>query len=66
MTTLCTVTVTDAGQDTKAIEVFRVARALHLAADKIRKHGGAITSGTILDDGGVSLGTWSLTGSAPS
>lgn len=66
MTTLCTVTITDATQPTKAIEVMRVHRALTLAADKIRKHGGAVTSGGIIDDGGVSLGTWTLTGTAPS
>ena len=64
MTTLCTVTITDGTNDTKAQEVQRVKRALTLAADKICKHGGSITSGGIMDDGGVSLGTWSLTGTA--
>jgi hypothetical protein len=64
MTTLCTVTVTDGANDTKAQEVQRVKRSLTLAADKISKHGGSVTSGGILDDGGVSLGTWTLTGTA--
>ena len=63
---LCTVTVSDAGQATKAIEVARVARALTLAAQQIRRDGGATTSGNIIDDGAVVIGSWVLTGSAPS
>ena len=66
MTTLATVLVTDATQPTKAIEVQRVARALEIAAQNIRSKGGATTSANILDDGGVVIGSWTLTGTAPS
>lgn len=66
MTTLATILVTDATQPTKAIEVQRVARALDLAAHAIRAAGGAVTSGSIIDSGGVAIGSWTLTGTAPS
>jgi hypothetical protein len=66
MTTLATILVTDATQPTKAIEVARVARALEIAAQAIRAAGGAVTSANIIDSGGVTIGSWTLTGTAPS
>jgi hypothetical protein len=39
-------------------EVALIHRALELAALDIRAHGGAKTSGNILDTGAVVLGTW--------
>jgi hypothetical protein len=61
---LFTLTVTDATQDTKAIEVARVQRALSIAAQDVRSAGGAKTSGNIIDHGGVQIGSWTLTGTA--
>jgi hypothetical protein len=61
---LFTLTVTDASQDTKAKEVQRIARALQVAAIEVRSAGGALTSGNILDDGAVVIGSWTYTGSA--
>jgi hypothetical protein len=61
---LFSLTVLDATQDTKAIEVMRVARALDLAAQSVRAAGGALTSANIVDTGGVTIGSWTLTGTA--
>jgi hypothetical protein len=43
MANIFTLTVTDATQETKAIEVARVARALSIASQDVRSNGGAKT-----------------------
>jgi hypothetical protein len=43
-----------------------IVRALDLAESAIRGPGGAVTSGNIIGDGGVLLGTWSYTPQASS
>jgi hypothetical protein len=65
---LAVVTVNNASPalDRKAQEVQVVARALELAAHAIRKAGGATTSGNIIADGGVTVGTWTYTAQASS
>ena len=52
--------------DKQAGEVALIARALDLAANDIRRNGGAKTSGNIIGDGGVTLGTWTYTAQAAS
>jgi hypothetical protein len=52
--------------DKQAQEVALIARALDLAAHDIRRNGGAKTSGNILGDGAVVLGTWTYTAQAAS
>ena len=52
--------------DKQAQEVALIARALDLAANDIRRNGGAKTSGNILGDGAVVLGTWTYTAQAAS
>ena len=64
MANIFTLTVTDNGKDTKQAEVQQVSRALDLALHDVRSRGGGATSGTMYDDKGVVLGTWSYTGSA--
>ena len=64
MANIFTLTVTDTTKETKSAEVQQVARALSIAAHDVRSKGGAATSGNIVDDGGVVIGSWSFTGSA--
>jgi hypothetical protein len=52
--------------DKQAQEVAVISRALELAAQDIRSHGGAKTSGNIMDTGAVLLGTWTYTPQASS
>jgi hypothetical protein len=52
--------------DKQASEVALIARALTLAAQDIRSSGGAKTSGNILTDGAVVLGSWSYVAQATS
>jgi hypothetical protein len=47
-------------------EVALIHRALELASIDIRAHGGAKTSGNIIDAGAVVLGTWTYTAQASS
>ena len=47
--------------DKQGQEVALIARALALAAGDIRRNGGAKTSGNIINDGGVTIGTWTYT-----
>jgi hypothetical protein len=65
---LAVVTVNNASPalDKKAQEVQVVARALELAAQSIRMAGGAATSGNIIADGGVTIGSWTYTAQASS
>lgn len=65
---LLTLTVNNASpvMATKAQEVALIARALDLAAQNIRGPGGAVTSGNIMNDGQVLLGTWTYTAQASS
>jgi hypothetical protein len=51
--------------DKRAGEVQVVQRALDIAANQIRRAGGASASGT-MTDGGVTLGTWTYTAVASS
>jgi hypothetical protein len=51
--------------DKRAQEVQIVHRALDLAANDIRRNGGAKASGT-MTDGGVTIGTWTYTAQAAS
>lgn len=64
MSNIFSLTVTDTTKETKQAEVQQVARALSIAAHDVRAAGGAATSGTIFDDRGTSIGSWSFTGSA--
>ncbi len=64
MASIFSLTVVDNTKDTKAAEVQQVARALRIAETQVRSKGGAVTAGTITDDAGVVLGSWSFTGSA--
>lgn len=52
--------------DKQTQEVALIARALDLAANDIRRNGGAKTSGNIIADGGVVLGAWTYTAQAAS
>lgn len=61
-----TITVNVPTSEKKTHEVAWIARALALAAHDIRSGGGAKTSGSMIDTGGVSIGTWSYTGGAGS
>ena len=60
MTTLMTVTVTAPTNPltTRAQELALVARALELAALDARSHGGARTSGNIVDTGATVIGSY--------
>ena len=64
MTVSCSITLSFANQDRRHQEVALVARALSLAAEDIRRNGGAKSSGNITDGAFGSLGTWSYTGGA--
>jgi hypothetical protein len=44
--------------DKKFQEVRFIARALDLAENAISAPGGAVTSGNLINDGGVVIGTW--------
>ncbi|MBA2402735.1 MAG: hypothetical protein H0V72_29375 [Bradyrhizobium sp.] len=52
--------------DKKAQEVVAVARAVALASQAIASAGGAVTSGNIVDDGAVVVGSWTFTPQAAS
>jgi hypothetical protein len=52
--------------DKRHQELQVIDRALHLAAQAARSAGGAVTSGNIVDVGGVTLGTWTYTPAASS
>jgi hypothetical protein len=60
-----TVSLTIPTSDTKAQEVYWIARTLALAAEQIRSAGGAVTSGTV-KDGSATLATWSYSAGASS
>jgi hypothetical protein len=61
--TLAVITVSSPSpaMTTRAQEVQFVARALDLSKAAIRSAGGAVTSGTVIDSGGVTLATWTYT-----
>jgi hypothetical protein len=63
---LCVVTVNNLSPalDKKFQEVQVIARALALAAQAISGPGGQVSSGNIIGDGGVTLGTWTYTAQA--
>jgi hypothetical protein len=65
---LLTLTVNNASpaMDKKFQEVALIQRALNIAEQNIRAPGGSQTSGNILGDGGVLLGTWTYTPQASS
>lgn len=65
---LAVITVNNASPalDKKFQEVALIQRALDLAESAIRGPGGAVTSGNILGDGGVLLGSWTYTPQASS
>ena len=65
---LCVVTVNNLSPalDKKFQEVQVIARALALAAQAISGPGGQVTSGNIIGDGGVTLGTFTYTPQAQS
>ena len=52
--------------DKKYSEVALIARALGIAAQVLQSNGGLVTSGNILGDGAVVLGTWTYTPQASS
>lgn len=52
--------------DKRAQEVCVVQRALDIAESQIRTAGGAAASGTMIDAGGITLGTWTYTAVASS
>ena len=52
--------------DKKFQEVRFIVRALDLAEQAISAPGGTVTSGNIINDGGVVIGTWSYTPQAAS
>jgi hypothetical protein len=52
--------------DKKFQEVADIARALNLAAQDIGSHGGANTTGNIIDTGGQVVGSWIYTPQATS
>jgi hypothetical protein len=52
--------------DKKTQEVAVIARALGIAAQLVQSQGGLVTSGNILVDGGVNIGTWTYTPQASS
>jgi hypothetical protein len=52
--------------DKKFQEVVDIARALTLAAQDIGSHGGANTTGNIIDTGGQVVGSWTYTPQASS
>ena len=60
MTTLATITVNapTSTLSTRAQELALVARALELAALDVRSHGGAKTSGNIVDTGATVIGSY--------
>lgn len=63
MATLLTVTITapTPALTTRAQELALVGRALELAALDVRSHGGAKTSGNIIDTGATVVGTYVYT-----
>jgi hypothetical protein len=65
---LAVITVNNASPalDKKFQEVALIQRALDIAEQNIRAPGGAVTSGNILGDGGVLLGSWVYTPQASS
>jgi hypothetical protein len=60
---LCVITVNNPSPvlDRRHQETALIQRALDLAESAIRGPGGAVTSGNILGDGGVVLGSWTYT-----
>lgn len=50
--------------DKKSSEAAFIARALQIAATNIQGAGGLQTSGNIIADGGVNVGSWTLTNQA--
>jgi hypothetical protein len=65
---LLTLTVNNLSQamDRQHQETQLIQRALHLAAADIRSAGGRKTSGNIMGDGAVVLGSWTYTPQASS
>lgn len=57
---LLTLTINDVSPTmaTRAAELAHIARAMRLAEIAMRGPGGAVTSGPIMGDGQVLLGTW--------
>jgi hypothetical protein len=62
MSTLFTLTVTDQVQMGKAQETQLIAQACHIAAQQVRSMK-TTTSGTVVVEKGVSVATWTYTGS---
>jgi hypothetical protein len=60
---LCTVTVNNTAPalEHKSSEAALVAQALHIAATAIQSAQGTVASGNIIGNGGVVLGSWTLT-----
>jgi hypothetical protein len=65
---LLSLTVNDASPalGKKFQEVALIARALQLAGHDIKQSGGLKTSGNIVNDGGVVIGSWTYTPAASS
>jgi hypothetical protein len=63
MTTLATITINAPATalDKQHQETQYIQRAMEIAKIDIRSNGGKKTSGTMTDDRGVVLGTWSYT-----
>ena len=63
MSTIFTLTVIDQARDTKKAEVQLIEQALNIAAQQVRSMKKA-TSGNILIEKGLNIGSWTYTGSA--
>ena len=60
------VTVNIPTSETRQIETMWAQRGAELAASAVRRAGGAATSGNMISDGGVSIGSWTYTPQAAS
>ncbi len=56
-----TVTVNIPSSDSKHAEAMWAARGARLAAEAVQAAGGTVTSGTMLADGALNIGSWSYT-----
>lgn len=63
MSTLFTLTITDQGQDKKTAEVQLISQVLAIAAQQVRSQK-VVTSGNVQIEKGVTVATWTYTGSA--
>lgn len=63
MSTLFTLTITDQGQMSKAVETQLIHDVCQKAAQQVRSQK-KVTSGTIVVEKGLAVATWSYTGTA--